>query len=71
MKVSAQAPALEGNASDPVLLVVPSSRYDDGRGANKVWLHEAPDPMTQVVYGSWVEVPAETARALDVQPGTS
>ena len=69
MKVSAQAPALEGGATDPVLLVVPSSRYYDGRGANKVWLHETPDPMTQVVYGSWVEVPAETARSLGVQPG--
>ncbi len=52
LKVAAQAPALEGNAADPaLLLVVPSSRYDDGRGANKVWLHETPDPMTQVVYG--------------------
>src|SRR5262249_27834565 len=55
VKVSAQPPALEGNASDPALLTVPSSRYGDGRGANKVWLHETPDPMTQVVYGSWVE----------------
>ena len=69
LKLAAQAPALEGNASDPALLVVPSSRYGDGRGANKVWLHEAPDPMTQVVYGSWVEIPAETARALDVKQG--
>jgi molybdopterin-containing oxidoreductase family iron-sulfur binding subunit len=69
VKVSAQAPVLEGNASDPALLVVPSSRYGDGRGANKVWLHEAPDPMTQVVYGSWVEVPVETARTLDVKSG--
>jgi molybdopterin-containing oxidoreductase family iron-sulfur binding subunit len=65
----ADAPALEGSATDPVLMVVPSSRYYDGRGANKVWLHEAPDPMTQVVYGSWVEVPAETARSLGVQSG--
>ena len=63
------APALEGGATDPALLVVPSSRYYDGRGANKVWLHETPDPMTQVVYGSWVEVPAETARSLGVQTG--
>src|SRR6185436_4109852 len=28
-KVSAQAPALEGNAADPALLVIPSSRYGD------------------------------------------
>jgi molybdopterin-containing oxidoreductase family iron-sulfur binding subunit len=69
VKVSAEAPALEGNAADPVLLVVPSSRYHDGRGANKVWLHETPDPMTQVVYGSWVEVSAETARSMGVRSG--
>jgi molybdopterin-containing oxidoreductase family iron-sulfur binding subunit len=69
VKVSTQAPALEGGANDPALLVVPSSRYYDGRSANKVWLHEAPDPMTQVVYASWVEIPAETARGLDVRTG--
>jgi anaerobic selenocysteine-containing dehydrogenase/Fe-S-cluster-containing dehydrogenase component len=69
LKVSAQAPVLEGSASDPALLVIPSSRYYDGRSANKVWLHEAPDPMTQVVYASWVEIPAETARRLDVRTG--
>ncbi len=69
VKASAQAPTLGGSASDPVLLVVPSTRYYDGRGANKVWLHEAPDPMTQVVYGSWVEIPTGTARSLGIQPG--
>ena len=69
LKVSPQAPALEGGANDPALLVVPSSRYYDGRSANKVWLHETPDPMTQVVYASWVEVAAETARGLDIHNG--
>jgi molybdopterin-containing oxidoreductase family iron-sulfur binding subunit len=69
VKASLQGPPLDGSATDPVLLVVPSSRYHDGRGANKVWLHEAPDPMTQVVYGSWVEIPAEAARGLGIQAG--
>jgi molybdopterin-containing oxidoreductase family iron-sulfur binding subunit len=69
VKVSVQGVALDGGAGDPVLLVVPSSRYYDGRGANKVWLHEAPDPMTQVVYGSWIEVAGETARTLGLQAG--
>jgi molybdopterin-containing oxidoreductase family iron-sulfur binding subunit len=69
VKVAVQAAALEGSPTDPALLVVPSSRYYDGRSANKVWLHEAPDPMTQVVYASWVEVPAEAARNLGVQAG--
>ena len=69
VKVGEAAVALEGAAGDPALLVVPSSRYYDGRSANKVWLHETPDPMTQVVYASWVEVPAETARSLGVHNG--
>jgi molybdopterin-containing oxidoreductase family iron-sulfur binding subunit len=68
VRVAAEA-SLEGGAADPALLVVPSSRYYDGRSANKVWLHEAPDPMTQVVYASWIEVPAETARSLGVRTG--
>jgi molybdopterin-containing oxidoreductase family iron-sulfur binding subunit len=69
VKVSPVPATFEGGASDPALLVVPSSRYYDGRSANKVWLHETPDPMTQVVYGSWVEIPAETARSLGAQNG--
>jgi molybdopterin-containing oxidoreductase family iron-sulfur binding subunit len=69
VKVTVQTPALEGSATDPALLVVPSSRYYDGRSANKVWLHEAPDPITQVVYASWIEVPADAARSLGVQTG--
>jgi anaerobic selenocysteine-containing dehydrogenase/Fe-S-cluster-containing dehydrogenase component len=69
IKVTVQAPALDGAAADPALLVVPSSRYYDGRSANKVWLHEAPDPMAQVVYGSWVEIPTEIARSLQAQAG--
>ena len=51
------------------LMVVPSSRYYDGRSANKPWLHETPDPMTQVVYDSWVEVSTEQARRLGIKTG--
>jgi molybdopterin-containing oxidoreductase family iron-sulfur binding subunit len=68
VNLSARGAALAGTG-DHTLVVVPSSRFYDGRSANKVWLHEAPDPMTQVVYGAWVEVPAETARGLGVKTG--
>jgi molybdopterin-containing oxidoreductase family iron-sulfur binding subunit len=51
------------------LLVYPSSRYYDGRGANKLWLHETPDPMTQVVWDSWVEINPDTANRLGIRPG--
>ncbi len=63
-------PGLEGGADGLALMVVPSSRFYDGRSANKAWLHEAPDPMTQLVYDGWVEVPAETARRLGIRTGT-
>ncbi|HWP84250.1 MAG TPA: 4Fe-4S dicluster domain-containing protein, partial [Terriglobia bacterium] len=51
------------------LHVYPSSRYYDGRGANRPWLHEIPDPITNVVWDSWVEVHPELARKLGVVKG--
>jgi molybdopterin-containing oxidoreductase family iron-sulfur binding subunit len=63
-------PAFEGGADGPVLMVVPSARYYDGRSANKAWLHETPDPMTQVVYDAWVEIETGTARRLGIEAGT-
>ena len=69
LKPSGAGPALDGGPADPILLVVPSSRFYDGRSANKAWLHEAPDPMTQLVWQSWVEISAETARALGARGG--
>jgi anaerobic selenocysteine-containing dehydrogenase/Fe-S-cluster-containing dehydrogenase component len=51
------------------LSVIPSSRHYDGRSANKPWLHETPDPMSQIVWDSWVEVPTETARRMAIETG--
>jgi anaerobic selenocysteine-containing dehydrogenase len=36
----------------------------DGSGANKPWLQETPDPMTTVMWGSWVQINPETADKL-------
>ncbi len=69
LKAAAPAPALEGPREGLALLIVPSSRYYDGRGANKAWLHEAPDPMTQIVWDAWVEVPSATARRMAIHEG--
>jgi anaerobic selenocysteine-containing dehydrogenase/Fe-S-cluster-containing dehydrogenase component len=60
---------LEGEPSGFALLAYPSLRWFDGRGASRSWLQEAPDPMTQVTWDAWVEVPAEAAKKLEVQPG--
>ena len=40
-----------------------SDRLHDGRGANLPWMQELPDPLTSVVYGSWVELNPKTATA--------
>jgi molybdopterin-containing oxidoreductase family iron-sulfur binding subunit len=81
---SAQAPAFtlgdalgrhrfQADLSPPkfgsVLHAFPSIALYDGRGANKGWLQELPDPVTKVVWGSWVEAHPETARELACADG--
>jgi molybdopterin-containing oxidoreductase family iron-sulfur binding subunit len=60
---------VEGDPRGLTLLVYPSQRFYDGRGANKPWLQEAPDTMTQVTWDSWIEVPAEVAKKLGIRQG--
>ena len=62
------APALDGGG-EFVLLPFPSSMYYDGRGANRPWLLENPDPVTKITWNSWVELNPETAAHLDVREG--
>ena len=62
------APALDGEG-EFVLLPFPSSMYTDGRGANRPWLLENPDPVSKITWGSWVELNPETARRLDLRDG--
>jgi anaerobic selenocysteine-containing dehydrogenase len=49
------------------LLLYPSITLLDGRGANKSWLQETPDPMTTVAWQTCVELNPETAREMGVQ----
>ena len=62
------APAFDGTG-EFVFMPYPSSQYYDGRGANKPWLHENPDPITKITWQSWVEVHPDTAARLDVREG--
>jgi len=62
------APELAG-AGDVTLLLVPSPNLHDGRGANKPWLQELPDPTTKGVWGTWAEIHPETAARLGVAQG--
>ncbi|MBE9503734.1 MAG: molybdopterin-dependent oxidoreductase [Proteobacteria bacterium] len=61
----------EGNESEyPLYLTTyPHSHYLDGRGANLPWLQEMPDPMTSVVWGSWIEVNPKTAAKMGIKEG--
>ena len=64
----AELPTFDGDG-ELILLPVPSSMYFDGRGANRPWLLENPDPVTKITWGSWAELNPETARRLDVREG--
>jgi molybdopterin-containing oxidoreductase family iron-sulfur binding subunit len=41
----------------------------DGRGANKPWLQELPDPVTKICWQTVVEMHPETAKKLGVEAG--
>jgi molybdopterin-containing oxidoreductase family iron-sulfur binding subunit len=64
-RLTVEPAKLEGDGSH-ALVVYPSMRFYDGRSADEPWLQEAPDTMTQVAWGGWVEVPAETADKLGI-----
>ena len=51
------------------LLPYPSASLYDGRGANKRWLQELPDPITKVAWASWIEVEPTDAQRLGIQQG--
>ena len=68
MSVTATAPAFDGDG-EFTFLPYPSSHYHDGRGANKPWLLENPDPVTKVTWQSWVELAPATAKRVDVREG--
>ncbi len=68
VQVAADPPGLDGDG-DFTFLAYPSSMYHDGRGANRPWLLENPDPVTKITWQSWVELHPDTAKALDVREG--
>lgn len=41
----------------------------DGRAANRPWLQELPDPITQVVWDNWVEIHPDAAKVLGISNG--
>ncbi len=49
------------------LLPFMSPILGDGTGANKPWLQETPDPMTTVMWNSWLEMNPATAESLGLE----
>jgi anaerobic selenocysteine-containing dehydrogenase/Fe-S-cluster-containing dehydrogenase component len=41
----------------------------DGRAANRPWLQEIPDPITNIVWDAWVEMHPETAKRFGLKQG--
>jgi anaerobic selenocysteine-containing dehydrogenase len=73
-KVSAAGFALPApvtpDASYPLRLIPSISHaMRDGRNANQPWLQESPDPMTTIVWDSWVEIHPQTAAKLGIVEG--
>lgn len=52
-----------------LLQIYPSATFYDGRNAALPWLQQLPDPMTTVVWGSWLEINPQTAARLGIEHG--
>jgi anaerobic selenocysteine-containing dehydrogenase len=67
--IAARAVAGDAQQFPYMLHMYPSAAFADGRAAHLPWLQEMPDPMTTVMWGSWVEINTETAHKLGIQEG--
>ena len=65
---SAEAPTFDGEG-EFTLVAYPHSMYYDGRGANRPWLLENPDPVSKITWHSWIEIHPETAREMNIRDG--
>ena len=69
--IKVDVPQFAGSSDAYPFLLHPylSNALHDGRGANLPWMQELPDPLTSVVYGSWVELNPVTAKQLGLTEG--
>ena len=61
------APGDEGRAL--TLIAYPSLHFLDGRGANRPWLQEVPDPLLKTAWGNGAEMTPETAARIGAEDG--
>ncbi len=67
--LSLPGPAASDTAYPLRLIPHVSASIRDGRNANEPWLQESPDPLTTIVWDSWVEIHPKTAAKLGVAEG--
>ncbi len=65
------APQFDGDPAQFPLHLLPyaSQMWYDGSLANLPWMQEAPDPISSVMWGSWVEINTQTAAKLGIAQG--
>jgi anaerobic selenocysteine-containing dehydrogenase/Fe-S-cluster-containing dehydrogenase component len=66
LSVFQNKPKPSGAGPDLALAVYPHIFLYDGRGADKPWLQEIPEPVDQIVWDSWASVHPETAKTLGI-----
>ena len=69
--IGVEAPEFSGSSDTYPFILHPylSQTLHDGRGANLPWMQELPDPLTSVVYGTWLEINPVTAEELGLRDG--
>ncbi len=67
--LAAQSAAPSPSTDDLMLAAFPHIFLSDGRGADKPWLQEIPEPVTQIVWDSWAEIHPATAAELGAHDG--
>ncbi|HEX4075628.1 MAG TPA: molybdopterin-dependent oxidoreductase [Candidatus Acidoferrales bacterium] len=65
------APQFDGDPSQFPFHLLPyaSQMWYDGSLANLPWMQEAPDPISSVMWGTWVEINTQTAAKLGIVQG--
>ena len=63
------APPLEQSGGNMYLVVYPHPLIGDGRGANKPWLQEIPDPVTKICWQTVAEMNPATAEKMGLANG--
>ena len=63
------SPGIESTSGDMYLMLYQHPLLGDGRGANKPWLQEMPDPVTKICWQTVAEIHPRAAERLGVENG--